>query len=281
MIRIIILVLLYLLYSLVTCKPILQFPLAINYDNVTTTVNFILYEGDIIEDVVSRVCNQYNIIDCDVILEYCLSNLKSTPFFQNYELSKKFFAQMTDIKRYSSSVYDLEEDSANYTDDKALVTNSDEILVYIKDSVIDGAGLGLFSKRNITQGSIICEYRGQIVSGENQKKLLLTTSSVLNNDKWVHLSIWDKDYSIYGEGICPMINDCSNASKLLQNNESLLLETNYPSQCYEGLSYNVESVRIGSKIFCIAIRDIFMEEELFVSYGFSYWKAQAIIKKFH
>ena len=275
MIRIIIL-LLYILYSLVTCKPILQFPLAINYDNVTTTVNFILYKGDIIEDIVSRLCNQYNIIDCDVILEYCLNNLKSTPFFQNYELSKKFLAQMTDIKRFSSSVYDLEEDSANYTEDKALVTNSDEILVYVKDSVIDGAGLGLFSKRNITQGSIICEYRGQIVSSENQKKLSLTT---LNNDKWSNLPIRDKNYSIYGEGICPMINDCSNASKLLQNNESLLLETNYPSQCYEGLSYNVESVQIGSKIFYIATRDIFMEEEFFVSYGFSYWKGQAIIKK--
>ena len=98
--------------------------------------------------------------------------------------------------------------------------DSDYFLIYTKPSTlpVEGVGMGVFTRDVISANNIICEYRGPIVAEEDKKKFPY-------NDKYFNIEVDNEGYSILGEGICAMINDCSNALELLNNNSSLVNES--------------------------------------------------------
>ena len=145
--------------------------------------------------------------------------------------------------------------------------HSDFLLIYVNKSTIENGGNGVFAKILIPNNSIICEYRGPVVKNSDQPKLPY-------NDKYFGIDFAGKKYSIIGENVCSIINDCSNSIEMLKQNNTLLNENDDPSQCYENLSYNSVALAMGSKIFIVSNRDILPNEEIFFSYQWEYWKKQ-------
>jgi len=151
--------------------------------------------------------------------------------------------------------------------------DSDFLLVYINKSNIENGGNGVFAKKLIPKNSIICEYRGPIINNSDQSKLPY-------NDKYFGIEFAGEKYSILGESMCAIINDCSNAIEILKQNSTLLNENdNDPSECYENLNYNAVALAMGSKVFVVSSRDIVPNEELFFSYQWLYWKKQFLQKQ--
>ena len=61
-------------------SKIVAFPLEINIDNnETKTIDFVIYESEVVLDVVNKVCNEHRITvpDCNRLLDYCHSIVKS------------------------------------------------------------------------------------------------------------------------------------------------------------------------------------------------------------
>ena len=147
-------------------------------------------------------------------------------------------------------------------------------LLYTKQSTlpIDGIGLGVYAKDVIYTNNIICEYRGPIISENDKKKFPY-------NDKFFNIEVDNKGYSILGEGVCSMINDCSNSLQLLLSNDTLVYESNDPSTCYDNYKYYARAIGLGYKVFIMAIRDILPGEEIFFSYSWNYWRHQSVIRK--
>jgi hypothetical protein len=77
---------------------------------------------------------------------------------------------------------------------------------------------------------------------------------------------------MYVEGVCSYINDCTNAVTMIKSNHSLLNEIEDPTQCFDNLNYNAIALSFGAKCFVISSRDILPGEEIFMSYGYAYWK---------
>ena len=267
---VLLLLLVKMIYFVNCIRPVLQFPLAITYENTTTTVDFILYKEEIIENVVNRYCADYGLVDSyHRILEHSLSALKlNYNYYQHYELVKLVLSQMSDVKKY-----DLLHDEDKYgmkTEDAigestAVTNDSDEVFLYIDKSSIDNAGNGVFAFKTIPNNTILCEYRGQVVDKVAWNRLPYS-------DKFAVIYVKNESYHILGQGLCSTINDCFNTIELLQSNASLMEERNHHGQCYKGLTHNSTPVQIGKKLFYIAIREILPGEELFVNYGFSFWK---------
>lgn len=151
--------------------------------------------------------------------------------------------------------------------------DSDYFLIQTKPSTlpVEGIGMGVFARDAISANNIICEYRGPIVKEEDKKKFPY-------NDKYFSIEVDDEGYSILGECICSMINDCSNALKLLTDNSTLVNESNDPSKCYDNYSYNARSIGLGYKVFIMATRDIQPNEEIFYDYSWDYWRHQSIVR---
>jgi hypothetical protein len=150
--------------------------------------------------------------------------------------------------------------------------DSDYWSLKIAKSTIESGGMGVFAKMLIPKDSIICEYRGPIITDAAQSKLPY-------NDKLFGIKHNDKSYSILGEGVCAIINDCSNAIVMLQNNSSLLNEVDDPSECYVNQSYNAMALHIGSKIFILSTKEILPGDEIFYPYKWQYWKKQYYVKQ--
>ena len=61
-------------------SPIVAFPLEINIDNKETKIiDFVIYQSEVVLDVVNKVCNEYGITipDCNRLLDYCHSIVKT------------------------------------------------------------------------------------------------------------------------------------------------------------------------------------------------------------
>ena len=117
----------------------------------------------------------------------------------------------------------------------------------------------------IKKNTIICEKRGLIIGKEVQHKLP-------NSDKAYGFSYGGKDYIMLVEGVCSYINDCTNAVSMIKKNHSLLYEKDDPTQCFDNFNYNAVALSFGAKCLVISSRDILPGEEIFMSYGYAYWK---------
>lgn len=122
----------------------------------------------------------------------------------------------------------------------------------IKKSLIPGAGKGVFTNINIEKESIIAEFTGEKISHTIgiARFILKQSHSILYLNKTYSLdSLKDKSC------IATYINDAKGLTKIPY------------------LRNNVDMVITRGRIFVIAKRNIKADEELYVSYGPSYWKA--------
>lgn len=122
----------------------------------------------------------------------------------------------------------------------------------IKKSLIPGAGKGVFTKVSIEKESIITEFTGEKISHTigAARFILKQSHSILYLNKTYSLdSLKDKNC------IATYINDAKGLTKVpnLKNNASIVVAR--------------------GRLFVIAKRNIKAGEELYVSYGPSYWKA--------
>jgi len=126
---------------------------------------------------------------------------------------------------------------------------SDYFRVYTQPSSISGiSGVGVFARMPIQQGSIICEYRGPIVLSEHSNKV--------KSDKKMTMSYQGKSYTVIGQGVCALINDCRD----IANAEN--------KTCHQGYSHNAKSYQdqLSGKLFVMASRYIHTGEEIFFDY---------------
>ncbi|HBK88983.1 MAG: SET domain-containing protein [Cyclobacteriaceae bacterium] len=122
--------------------------------------------------------------------------------------------------------------------------------LYIKKSTLPGAGKGLFTKKHISKGTRIVEYKGQVMTWKEVQKLpderngyvfYFTLKYVI--DAWKH------------KGFAHFANDAKGIVRK------------------EGVRNNSEYVTEGRRCYIEAIRDIEPFEEIFVGYGGEYWQA--------
>ncbi len=124
-----------------------------------------------------------------------------------------------------------------------------ESQLIVKRSTLPGAGKGLFTKKNITKGSFIVEYKGKVSSwkeaepkeGFNGYIYYVTRNHVI-------------DAMDNPEAIARYANDAKGLSKV------------------KGIVNNAEYVEKGKRVFIVAKKDIPAGAEIFVDYGKEYWQ---------
>lgn len=125
-------------------------------------------------------------------------------------------------------------------------------MLYIKKSVIPGAGLGLKTSKSIKRGEKIVEYKGRIYSWEK------CLNRAYDQDKEGYVFYINKDVCIdtydFPENLARYVNDAEgyNRIKGLENNSE----------------YSIE----GKKVFIVATKDIKPHSEIFAPYGKDYWE---------
>jgi SET domain-containing protein len=131
--------------------------------------------------------------------------------------------------------------------------NSSEFNLYIDDSQIKGSGLGVFTEDDILEDTIIGEYRGELIESFEQ----------IDNDYYYQLIEPNKETGQKGLGV--------DASKLPRCYMAMIndatLDKKYENNCM--FEDDIEN----KKVYVITTRDIKAGEELFVSYGDSYWNS--------
>lgn len=122
--------------------------------------------------------------------------------------------------------------------------------LYIKKSNLPKAGKGLFTKKLIPKGTRIVEYKGEILTWKEVKKLaddrngyVFYISSKRCIDAWNYIKALGR-----------FANDAKGIGRI------------------KGIKTNSEYVIDGKKCFIEAIKDIPAKSEIFVEYGADYWK---------
>ncbi|KAJ0398746.1 hypothetical protein P43SY_009814 [Pythium insidiosum] len=118
--------------------------------------------------------------------------------------------------------------------------------VEARDSLIEGAGRGLFATRRHARGDVVCEYVGEILENRVAWKL---------PDKAYLMKLGDGKYV-----------DARRCEHVLAR---------FINDCRDKRRYNVafEKRPAENKALVVALRDIEVDEELFVDYGRFYWIA--------
>ena len=176
--------------------------------------------------------------------------------FASFSLFSHFFTKSRTLHFSEDFAYD----SRNF-----IVADSDYLDLQVKPSKLPNAGLGLFTKRVFTAKEIIGEYRGHIIKTENS-----SDSAFDYESKMVHLS---EKYVIIGRSIVAFANDCIEMKFEKYGSEEYgdwVKKGEFPR--FEGCEYNAEIRFRGNKAFLIAKSEIAEGEEIFLDYGFDYWK---------
>jgi len=140
--------------------------------------------------------------------------------------------------------------------------------IVISESTIAGAGRGLFAKKNISRGEIVCEYWGKSLSKD------FTTSRYLDDPSnyllHTHPYLRDLDESVV---IMGEYDDNLKHSGVLVNDGAKLDDINDISNYLERSKSmaNVSAVKMKDKLFYIASKRITKGNEIFASYGPGYW----------
>lgn len=128
-------------------------------------------------------------------------------------------------------------------------------MINIRPSTITGAGNGVFATRDIRKGTVIGEYVGKVLHGPHP--------SVLPREvPYVYFTRGGNTIAPYKSCLVRYINDNINvgASKTIGR------VVRYPQH-----PHNVEFVERDENVRVVATADIPEDEELFLSYGPSYW----------
>lgn len=181
-------------------------------------------------------------------------------------------------------VSNLKFDRIYFSDnDMENITRKD---VEIKDSLISGAGKGLFAKKDFKKGDIIGEYYGMIF-GPNEE--------VPREHYYYIYEKTNKDsVAAAGSCLCRYINDAIDIkSCILHSLDELYLLESYEDHrliksvaksallCSENViededngiicDYNVNWLEKDNKIYIEASRDVEEGEEFYIEYGYHYW----------
>ncbi len=128
-------------------------------------------------------------------------------------------------------------------------------MLYLKKSLLPGAGKGLFTSEKLTRGDIVCEYEGEIVPWSECER-----RADLGYEGYVFFISKNRCVDAYftPEAMGRYANDAKGIGRV------------------EGLRNNAQyeiKVRKGEKkVFIVATRTIHPGDEVFVDYGSDYWK---------
>lgn len=127
-------------------------------------------------------------------------------------------------------------------------------MLYVKKSTLPKAGKGLFTKKIIKKGEVVCEYEGEKVTW----KECLRRNENQSGKGGYYFHITDKNcvdaqYTLWAMG--RYANDATGVSRI------------------KGLRNNAKYEVIKGKPYIVATRTINEKEEVFVSYGKEYWEA--------
>lgn len=123
-----------------------------------------------------------------------------------------------------------------------------ESIVEIRDSVLPGAGKGLFAKEPIPRGSLIVEYKGKI-----------TTWKEVDDDDGTNGYIYyvRRDHVIDARGYTGSLAHYANDARGISR--------------VKGITNNAEYVEEGLRVFIAAKKNIPAGAEILVEYGKEYW----------
>ena len=137
--------------------------------------------------------------------------------------------------------------------------------LYLADSQIPDAGLGVFTKDFIPAGTYIDEYCGEIYSFHPGG------SYVFEFDSNYYI-----DANNYPRCYMAMINDCEYIAKktIRKKNRKIDVTPNAYYDKYDNkLVVNCETIKKieDKKIIVVSVMNIEPDSELFMSYGYDYW----------
>ncbi len=127
-----------------------------------------------------------------------------------------------------------------------------EKYLFIKKSLIPGAGNGLYTKTNINKHTVVTEYFGEKISnthGAARFILKQSHSIIYLNQKYCIDSTYDKSC------LATFINDAKGLNQI------------------KGIKNNTFLVNSNGRLYVVSKRKIDEGEELFIDYGANYWKA--------
>lgn len=132
----------------------------------------------------------------------------------------------------------------------------------IAESSIERAGSGVFAKCSISDGEILCEYRGAIVPFNVVLSLEQESKRITLNDQ----------ETILGDNIASCINDTVDFREysLAELRECVAKGTFLTHD----KKHNAKLTKIHDKIFVTAIRNIQSGEEIFADFGHEFWVKQ-------
>jgi SET domain-containing protein len=128
-------------------------------------------------------------------------------------------------------------------------------MLYLKKSLIPGAGKGLFVKNEIKKGEIVCEYEGEIVPWSVCEK-----RAEQGHEGYAFFITKNRCVDAYftKEAIARYANDAKGIGRV----EGLKNNTQYEIKTRQG----------EKRVFIVAIKNIKPNDEVLVDYGKEYWK---------
>lgn len=137
--------------------------------------------------------------------------------------------------------------------------------LYLKDSTIQGSGLGVFTKDFIKQNSVIDEYVGDFYPGSTSDYAFEVNEKIT-----IDAFGFPRCYMV-------MINDASHIKKqMVKKGKKFIDVTPQFNYGKDGviLTNNCKFLVKHDRVFVIAKRDLLQDEELFVYYGKDYWNGR-------
>lgn len=128
-------------------------------------------------------------------------------------------------------------------------------MLYLKKSLIPGAGKGLFVKKDFKRGEIVCEYEGEIVPWSVCEK-----RAEEGHEGYAFFITKNRCVDAYftKDAIGRYANDAKGIGRVdgLKNNAQ----------------YEIKTRQGEKRVFIVATRTIKANDEVFVDYGKDYWK---------
>jgi SET domain-containing protein len=128
-------------------------------------------------------------------------------------------------------------------------------MLYLKKSLIPGAGKGLFVKNEIKKGEIVCEYEGEIVPWSVCEK-----RAEEGHEGYAFFITKNRCVDAYftKEAMARYANDAKGIGRVegLKNNSQ----------------YEIKTRQGEKRVFIVATRTIKANDEVLVDYGKDYWK---------
>lgn len=124
---------------------------------------------------------------------------------------------------------------------------------------------GLFAKRTFKEKEIIGEYRGPIVAASNSDDPVFDYE-----DKMLDLN---EKYVLLGRSAVAYANDCIDLKLEKYGSEEYkqwIEKEEFPK--HRNCEYNAEFQFKANKVFLVSKKEIKEGDEIFLSYGFDYWK---------